>query len=111
MPLVVVHRNNNVIPSSSGLGEYRVRWNRTIRVYSLCLCLFDGRNDLVDLLPAEQAVLSAVRIEPGDTDARLFDPQIPAGLPGYADHFQYSVFFNAVTGLTQGDMRGDVHNP
>ena len=62
MSLIVIHGYNDIVPAAAGLGKYCVRRNRAVCADALCLSCFNCRNNFVNFLPSEQAVLTAVRI-------------------------------------------------
>ena len=52
----------------------------------------------------EQAVFPAVRIQPGDADLGIADPELPAGAVCQTDAFQNALFSDTVTGFPQRNM-------
>ena len=62
MSLIVIHGYDNIIPAAAGLRKYCVRRNGAVCADTLCLSCFNCRNNFVNFLSSEQAVLTAVRI-------------------------------------------------
>ena len=66
----------------------------------------NGGFDLLNLLGAEEAVFTAVRVKTGDGNPGICDAQFKAGLIGNLDDFKNARFFDAVAGFTQRNMGG-----
>ena len=109
--LIVVHTHHDIVPAADGLREHAVRRAGTHDTgNALGLGSLDGGGDLLDLLPAEQAVLTAVGVQTCHSDAGVLDPHILAGLVGDLDDLQHAILLDPVAGLPQGNVGGNMHH-
>ena len=104
----MVHGDDDVIGAAHGFDEDGVGRNRALHVVAFLLHRLDGRDDLVGFFMAEEAVFTAVRVEAGDGDARMFVAEELHGVVGEADDFFDARFLDAVAGFAQRDVRRDV---
>ena len=112
MPLIMVHRNNNIIPAAQRLGKYRIRRRRSpIRnMDALFQSRINCRLNLFYLLAPEQAVFSTVWIQSGNSNPWALNPKRFAACIGNMDNVEDTVLFDPVAGFPQGNMGGDMHN-
>ena len=110
MSLIVVHAHHDVVPAAQSLGEDAVWRNGADGVDAFCLCRLDGRLNLLDLLCAEEAVLTAVGIQTGYGYLRVLDSHIFARLVGDFDYLQNAGLLYPVAGLPEGDVGGNVNH-
>ena len=81
----MIQGQDAVIAAQGCLMEDRVRAYGTCHGKAFRLEFFYSRCDLVDLLPAEEAVLSAMRVEAGNSHGPLCDAQAPEGCKALPD--------------------------
>ena len=58
MPLIMVHRDNGIIPAAKSFREYAVRGYRSDCIDAVLHRLLASGNDLINLLRPEKAMLS-----------------------------------------------------
>ncbi len=73
VPLVVVHGDDGVKATSACLHKDSVARQGAAGVDALFTCGGDGGTNLLLVFGAKQPAFAAVRIQPGDGDARRFD--------------------------------------
>src|SRR5258706_1890630 len=74
-PLVVIHRQHAVARAQALGHEQRIRGDRPLGVDARPGGARDGRRDHLDVLAPEVARLAAMRVQPGDEDARPRDAE------------------------------------
>src|SRR5689334_12342641 len=81
VPLVVVHRHDEVEVPTAGAEEHGVGGERSEYVDALAARLLQSRGDLLLLLAAaEEAVLPGVRVDAADRDAGVLDAGLDQGV-------------------------------
>ena len=74
-PLIMILRHDDVEFAASSPHEDRIRRERAGNIHPRSLRLLDRRGDDLDFLAAEQAAFARMRVQPGDGNARLGDPE------------------------------------
>lgn len=90
VPLVVVHADDDVVPPAVHLGEDAVGRQGPAGVDPLGARGLDRRDDLLDLLGPKEPVLTGVRVEAGNGDARSLDAEVAAGPPRETNHLEHA---------------------
>src|SRR5512136_1081680 len=98
MTLVVVHNHDQVILTPLHLRKDCVRRNRPFDIQTLFLRHSNGWLDLLDLLTAEHATLSCMRIQTRHGDPWFFDSQSSYVLISQFDDAIDAILFDKVTG-------------
>ena len=71
------------------------------------LSCFHGRSDVCDLLGSKEAIVSVVRIQPGNGDQRILDAHLAKFFVNVDHVVQDHVLGGVVTGVYQGHMPAD----
>src|SRR5699024_9487576 len=86
VPLVVVHRDDEIVVSAAGEEEGSIGWQRPDGVDAGILEPGDCGSDLLRFFAvAEEAVLTSVRVDRADADMRLFQSGSDQGLVSASD--------------------------
>src|SRR6185437_5910476 len=106
--LVVIHRDDEVELAAYAADKDGVRRVGAGAVEALCARFVDGGRDDLGVLSSEEVVLSGVRVQAGDRDARCAAEHEGEGIRAKLDgaHDARAV---ELTGFLEGDVRGDVY--
>ena len=100
--LVMIQGQDAVVAAQGCLMENGVRADGAGHGIAFRLELFHGRCDLVDFLPAEEAVLAAVGVEAGNGHGPLCDAQAPESCKALLDTGLDVVFCDVIQHSPQG---------
>src|SRR5581483_6971900 len=109
VPLVVIHRDDEIVRAVRGAKEDGVGRDWTFAVDPACAAGFDrGKNEAL-VFPAEEPVLAGVRVEAANSDSRL---RLAEKLHGLVTKLNGADDAGGVeiAGFAQADVRGDMHD-
>ena len=105
--MVVIHGKDRVKLSGFADIEDRVTRDRADRVDAFGLRRFHSREQLVDLFSSEESVISVVRIDTGDSNQRILDPDTLQFIVDIAEELQDDILRRIMHGIDQGHMPAD----
>ena len=97
----MIHRYDAVELPTLGFGKDAVGRYGTLYVEAALLQLFDGRNNLLSLLPAEHAVLAAMGIQTSHANVGFLNAELAAGIVDEFDTLHDTGFLHQITSLSQ----------